>query len=76
MIKWFFHIWLVFVTWGMGRGGVKFKQYSINIFRLTNKITIKTYDIITQKCNSAANLKSSNLVWAVLKNVPLSETVI
>ena len=47
---------------GWGGGGVKFKQYSINIFRLTNKITIKTYDIITQKCNSAANLKSSNLV--------------
>ena len=65
-----------FCHMGDGEGGVKFKQYSINIFRLTNKITIKTYDIITQKCNSAANLKSSNLVWAVLKNVPLSETVI
>ena len=35
-IKWFFHIQLVFVT-----QGVNFKQYSINVFCLTNKITFK-----------------------------------
>ena len=33
------HIWLVFIT-----RGVNFKQYSINIFCLTNKITIKIYE--------------------------------
>ena len=36
-VKWFFHIWLVFVT-----QGVNSKQCSINIFCLTNKITFKT----------------------------------
>ena len=29
--------------------GVNFKLYSINIFCLTNKITIKTYDIMEHK---------------------------
>ena len=33
-------MWFVFVT-----QGVNFKQNGINIFCLTNKITIKTYDI-------------------------------
>ena len=42
--KWFFHIWVVFVT-----HGVSFvKQYSINIC-LTNKITFKTYDVMEYK---------------------------
>ena len=43
-IKLFFHIWLDFVT----QGG-NFKQYNINIFCLTNKITFKTYDIMEYK---------------------------
>ena len=35
-IKWLFHIWLVFIT---RRVNHDFKQHSINIFCLTNKIT-------------------------------------
>ena len=43
-IKWFFYIWLVFVT-----QGVSFKQCNTNIFFLTNKIKIKIYDIMEHK---------------------------
>ena len=39
-----FHIWLVFVT-----QGVNFKQYSINIFCLTNKIAFRIYGIMEYK---------------------------
>ena len=38
IIKRFFHIWFVFVTWGL-------RLNSIKIFCLTDRITIKTYDI-------------------------------
>ena len=37
---------------------------------------ISKLKVITQKCNSSANLQRSSLVWAVLENVALSETAI
>ena len=68
--KMFFHVWL-------GHMGFNYKQYIINIFCLTNKITSKIYDIngINEKMSIQGTLRRGSVRSGKypLRNSPLGK---